>query len=293
METLIVFIRKIITLLLLLLINYVFTFGQKTIDITYIANEGFIISGENDKILIDGIFTQGWGKYHTPSQQTLILEHKALSPFDNLSVILISHYHADHINTDYVVEHMVNDNNPVLICPLQVNNLLALSKDYNTIKGRVVAITPEYIAKIDTIVQKMNFKIISLQHANDDNQEIQNLGFIFSVNGFKIFHPGDALSNNLSAYESLHLTNDSIDIAFLPRWFFDSEYGEKGNVIINYLKPKAIIMMHINTDKLSYYRNAIKTMQGIPYVYLMDLQMGKLRFKKDNKSIITIIDKQR
>ena len=41
-----------------------------SINITYIANEGFLISGAEEKILIDAIFTEDWDKYHAPTSMT-------------------------------------------------------------------------------------------------------------------------------------------------------------------------------------------------------------------------------
>jgi len=57
---------------------------RKAIDITYIANEGFLISSRDSKVLIDGIFTEGFGRFQTPTAETLAKESQASPPFDNI-----------------------------------------------------------------------------------------------------------------------------------------------------------------------------------------------------------------
>jgi hypothetical protein len=45
-------------------------FSQRTenkIDITYIANSGFLIESSGKKILIDALFNKGWNTYLTPA----------------------------------------------------------------------------------------------------------------------------------------------------------------------------------------------------------------------------------
>lgn len=43
--------------------------AQKSISITYIANDGFLISCESENILIDALFNTSFGEYDVPSEQ--------------------------------------------------------------------------------------------------------------------------------------------------------------------------------------------------------------------------------
>ena len=104
------------------------TVPSKAIDITYIANEGFLISSRDSKVLIDGIFTEGFGRFQTPTAETLAKESQASPPFDNITAILVSHYHPDHTNPAYVIQHLLSDTEAVLIAPAQANDQL---KDIN------------------------------------------------------------------------------------------------------------------------------------------------------------------
>ena len=156
--------------------------SENIVNVTYIANDGFLISSGSTKVEFDGIFSNAYGLYHTPTAQTLTKERGATSPFDNLAVLLVSHKHDDHVNSAYVAEHMGNDVSSVLICPSQVNTLMQSTTNYNTIKSRVTTITPAYNTVVDTVVKEISFKIISLQHPNDASKQMENIGFIFSIN---------------------------------------------------------------------------------------------------------------
>ena len=282
-------------LFFLILIATTITYSQNVniLSIDYIANEGFLIAGETKRILVDGIFTQGWGKYHTPTQETLINERNALPPFDSLSFILFSHKHDDHINPGYTVEHMMNDKSAFLLCPPQVNDLLINMEEYSKISDRITVINTEPKNILDLTVNNQSFKVIPIPHPDDSNNEIQNIGFVFCIENFTVFHPGDGYSNSLTDYENVNTAGDSIDIAFIPRWFFNNEYGDGGKEIIQYLKPRIIIPMHINTDRYSYYKELVKNIDGMPHVIFMERCMEKIILKKyDNLiSIITDVDK--
>jgi len=264
--------------------------GQKTLEVTYIANEGFLLTSGKDKVLIDGIFNNAYGKYHVPSTSVLTQERGALSPFDSLTVLLISHKHADHVNVDYVAEQMVKDLRSRLICPLQVSDMMKPLGNHASIKDRIIARTPAFSARFDTTIRNVGIQVMSFHHPNDPKMEIQDVGFLVTINGFKILHTGDALNDSLDFYKNLNLAKDSIDIAFISRWYFDTEYGDEGTEIMRYLHPKVIIAMHINTDKYTYYRNASNSIQGISPVYFMEVPMSKSIFVKDSlTSVVTDI----
>ena len=258
--------------------------GQRRIEVTYIANEGFLITSGKDKVLIDGIFNNAYGRYHVPTTLALSAERGALSPFDSLTMVLVSHKHDDHVNKDYVAEHLTKDNKSVLICPSQVSDLIKPLASYATIKNRIIIRNPAFGTHTDTTINNIHVQVMSFHHPNDAKMEIQDIGFLLTINGFKLFHSGDAVNDDLEFFKNLNLAKDSIDIAFMARWYFDTEYGDKGTEIMKYLQPKAIIAMHINTDKYAYYKSAAANIQGIAPVYFMDTPMTMLNFLKDSVS---------
>jgi len=92
---------------------------------------------------------------------------------------------------------------------------------------------PHYIVDAET-GEKIN------RHKNT-----QNLGFLFDINGVKIFHSGGSNPSCISDYEHFHLEKENIDIAFLGRDFIWNLDSEVDNVVRDYLNPKHIILMSI------------------------------------------------
>jgi L-ascorbate metabolism protein UlaG (beta-lactamase superfamily) len=70
------------------------------------------------------------------------------------------------------------------------------------------------------------------------HQNIQNLGFLFTVNGLKIFHCGDSNPSCISDYKNLRLDKENIDIAFLGRGFMWSADCEEIDIVRDFINPK-------------------------------------------------------
>jgi len=250
-----------------------------TIEITYVANEGFLISDAGRKVLIDGIFTEGFGRFYTPTAEILNKERNALPPFDHLDALLVSHYHPDHINPADVVQHLANDRQTVLIGPPQVNDLLKPINGYEAIAQQILIVSPGSGDAIESSVRDIKIKSVALQHMNDAERKHQNLGFLLSLGGFKLFHVGDAGVNDVAEYKNLKLAGENIDIAFLSHFWFDNENVGNAREIIGDIKPKAIVLMHMNVGKADDYRNRIGKMNGLPPVYMAESPMEAFHFQ--------------
>jgi L-ascorbate metabolism protein UlaG (beta-lactamase superfamily) len=254
--------------------------STKAVEITYVANEGFLISGAGRKILIDAIFSEGFGRFYTPAGEILTQETTAAPPFDHIDALLITHYHPDHINPAAVVQHLANDHDAVLIGPPQVNDLLKPIKGYEAIAKQVLVVSPGFGDATESSVRDIKIRSVALQHMSDAQKQHQNLGFLLSLGGFKLFHVGDAGVSEVAEYKNLKLTGENIDIAFLNHFWFDNENIGQAREIIGYLKPKAVILMHMDVGKADDYRNLIGPMGGLPPVYMAESPMETLRFRR-------------
>jgi L-ascorbate metabolism protein UlaG (beta-lactamase superfamily) len=248
---------------------------KKAISITYIANEGFLFSSDGKQVLVDAVFNNGFGLYYTPPGDVIIQERSATAPFDNIEALLLTHNHADHFNPAYVVQHMLNDLTATALVTAQASNQLRQLGGYPQITNRVITASPSPGSALTFSIAGIDFKVVSLQHASDPGGSIQNLGYLFTFSGVRIFHPGDT-ANDLQAYQTLNLAEEHIDLAFCPRWFFDDT--QNARAIIDYLHPRTLIVMHAQIGESSYYRDRINAMTNLPPVYLMDSPMVTLRF---------------
>ena len=46
-------------------------FSQKDLQVTYLANEGFLLRTSSHKVLIDALFKDGYGAFAVPPKETL------------------------------------------------------------------------------------------------------------------------------------------------------------------------------------------------------------------------------
>ena len=59
-------------------------FSQSTeykIDVTYIANAGFLIESSGKEVLIDALFNNGWNNYLIPADSSCIKNNKSTGSF--------------------------------------------------------------------------------------------------------------------------------------------------------------------------------------------------------------------
>ena len=249
---------------------------KETVSVTYVANEGFLISGRGKKVLVDGIFYNGYGYYQIPTAEVLDQETNALPPFDNLNALLVSHKHGDHVDGRYTFQHMTNDPTAVLVTSSPVINTLrsAAGSRFLLITNRIIEVGPTNGTSTNVLVGDMSFKVVGLPH--DDQPETYNEGYLFNLGGLKFFHTGDFASTNLVDYQVLDLASEQIDVLFLGWFIFLTP--ERAQEVIAYLNPKSIFVMHVEAAlSTEYYQGLINALTNLPPVYLMNTQMTTIR----------------
>jgi L-ascorbate metabolism protein UlaG (beta-lactamase superfamily) len=61
-----------------------------------------------------------------PNEANQLKLAAAAPPFDKVDIITISHRHDDHFNPEMVISHLIRNPECTLICPKQVDSVLAL-----------------------------------------------------------------------------------------------------------------------------------------------------------------------
>lgn len=215
-----------------------------TVEITYIANEGVLISSGGKQVLIDGLHREYDRDYaFLPTAEREKIE-TAKAPFDAIDLILVSHMHLDHFHPESVGLHLQHNSKALLVSSQQViDEVEKNSKNYQAIKTRVTGATPPWKEKVAMKVAGIDFEILSLRHGTGRHATIQNLGHIVKLGGKKLLHVGDA-DTAVENFDKFRLDEEGIDIAFIPFWFL---LGREGQTIVReHIKPKQIIAVHIS-----------------------------------------------
>jgi L-ascorbate metabolism protein UlaG (beta-lactamase superfamily) len=262
-------------LLLLANISVVSFSQQKKIDITYIANCGFLIKTNDKQLVIDALFKEGFDNYLvTPDTiATEIISSK--EPFNNVHLVLITHNHDDHFNDSMVVKYLNYNPNNIIIAPSSVTKAILEYPDYKNNKNQIVEIDKVNHNKNDTMIQGIRIKSFFIQH--DNRPEIENVGYIIDMDGIKIFHTGDCTGADTIQLKNLQLQNRDIDLAFLN--FYGFWRGQnKRDFTKEIVNPKKIVLMHIPPKEIESVKESIKKINNFIDITVFDKSMEKKSF---------------
>lgn len=258
------------------------------VKITYIANDGFLIKVNDKTILIDALFGDKEYRFcDIPDRSQLELMKNAKEDFENIDLIAVTHSHVDHFYASFIIKHLANNKHGKFISTEQSIDQIKETCNYNeNIIAQLVEVTPDSLTYNDTIINGIEIRVYRLIHGpyyvNDPearkrinrHQNIQNLGYLFNINGIKIFHCGDSNSASNLDYECFRLDKENIDIAFLDCEFMWSKDCIGIEVIKNYIKPKHLVLMHIGQDQNKRFVDVANILtEDFPKVKIFGKQM--------------------
>lgn len=214
-----------------------------TVEITYIANEGVLISSGGKKVLIDGLHREYKRSYPFLPEPHREKIETAKPPFDAIDLILVSHQHLDHFHPESVGRYLAHNPRATLVSSEQVTGEVEKQfADYALIRSRVTAVTPPLTQRIAMTAAGIDVELLGVGHGTGRNASIQNLGHLVKLGGKKLLHLGDA-DTAPEILERLHLDEEGIDVAFLPIWFLTGTDGPA--VVREHIKPKNIVAVHM------------------------------------------------
>jgi L-ascorbate metabolism protein UlaG (beta-lactamase superfamily) len=229
---------------------------QATVEITYIANEGVLISSGGKQVLIDGLHREYQRGYaFLPAEHREKIE-TAKAPFDKIDLLLVSHMHLDHFHPESVGLHLKHNPRATLVSSRQVIGEVEKNfKDYQEIKARMVGATPPLKGRAAVRAAGIDVEVLGLGHGTERHASIQNLGHVIKLGGKKLLHVGDA-DTSAEIFGQFNLDEEGIDIAFIPYWFL---LGSEGQAVIReHIKPKHIIAVHISPSESAKVAGQIK-----------------------------------
>lgn len=247
-------------------------FGQKQIDVTYIANEGFLIESSDKQIVIDGLFSEGWGNYLVPSRSIVSDIVNLQGSFGNSHLMLITHDHGDHFNPLMVVPYLIKNSDNILIAPPKVTNAISKHTDYEKYKNQIVQLDKSNQKQNDTTIAGVRVRSFFIQH--DSRPQIENVGYLIYFDGLKIFHCGDSNGSDSVEYEKLQLQDEDIDLAFLNIYgFWNTKEGR--DFTETYIKPKEIALMHIPPAEIENVKDSVSVIDDFINITVFESSMNR------------------
>ncbi len=225
--------------------------------ITYISNDGFLITSQTKKVVTDSLIKNPWGYSNTPDK---IFDDmvNARPPFERIDLLLFSHAHRDHFEPEMAAKVLMGHPESILVSNEIVYKELkdAAGNDFSKISAQVKNINPEWGTIVDETINGVDLKIFPVNHGMPE-QPYMTLAFILDMEGIKILHMGDLYApSNEEYFRSFQLQKLGIDVAFIDPFFLLDKIGQQ--MAKEFIQPKRIIPMHMREYEIARYASALK-----------------------------------
>lgn len=235
------------------------------LEVTYIANEGFMISMGDTKVIVDALTNTK--NYAHPSDALAAALMDGVPPFDDVDYVLVTHNHADHFNAEMMSRFLGNHPTAHLIGSTEVCKELT----GDSVTGRRCSAVDLKMGESRTFRRdNAEIMVIRLDHSGRD---ISNLAFVIRSNGYTIMHVGDALLwSNEEFLRSYDWSSYAIDLLFVEH--FDRSSPTQ-DIIQNLIKPKHVVLMHIPAGEEESVKSQVAKMLPQPVVFVKENETKK------------------
>jgi ankyrin repeat protein len=251
--------------------------SPQEIQVIYLANEGFVVTAGSQKILIDGLFNDGWKYYMTPPVEVIKAFQQPDHPVSGSKFILVTHNHQDHFDLGMVETYMNRNSNVIFISPRQINLEMELSAlTWEKIKHRTVSISPEPNTAAKLTIKDLKMNVLRLNHGESITE---NVGYVVNMDNRVICHLGDALlRDNMNALRRYGLNEMGIDVVFLQ--YHNLLNADSRELIKPLINPKNIVVMHIPPAEADNIQKEIEGLKKeFPNVFIFNKALEQKTFK--------------
>ena len=227
------------SLLALQLLTIGFAFGQSTdsssdsASVLYMANEGFMVTSGETKVVFDPLFRNGYGHYQLLPRSMEEALFAGTPPFDGIDAVFISHYHGDHFSPEDVLRLLKVRQDIRLYAPMQAVKAMRriASPEDKPVFERVTAVELAYKdAPVSMEMKDLKIEAVRIPHSGwpTGRLDVANISWRVTLNETTtVLHMGDADPNDVHfARDAAYWARGHTHMAFPPYWFFSSNGGE-------------------------------------------------------------------
>jgi L-ascorbate metabolism protein UlaG (beta-lactamase superfamily) len=191
----------------------------REVELTYLANEGFLIRSGTTKVLIDAFVSEPYSMYAAVPEETFAAMVDGQPPFDGVDLALASHVHADHFQLEAAAAYLGARTEVAFLSSPQVVGRLEIQD-----AERIAALLPPDRKTREAQRGGVEVEFLRLPHDGGERvRTVQNLGHLIEIGGVRLLHVGDAGMSS-DDLESYGLAARGIDVALVPYWWLsDSE----------------------------------------------------------------------
>lgn len=249
------------------------------IEVTFLANEGFLLTAEEGSVLIDAFVAEPYSIYGPLPAAVQGQMERGEAPFEAVQLALVSHQHRDHFQPEAAVAFLRQHPETLFVSSPEVVD--ALLQEAGTdreatasdLKARVRKTWPA-AGTVETITRgEIEVELFRLTHGGRRFQEIQNLGHVIHLGGRRILHIGDAATAP-ATFAAFDLAEKNLDVALLPSWFFSSPEGRQS--LESHLRARHRVACHIPPKALAETRRTLT--ESDPEVVIFEKALESRRF---------------
>lgn len=278
-------IRKMKLLNALFLFVFIYSatlYGGDSISLTHIANCGYLVEIDSNKIIIDGIFKRGHNHYTVPGEATQKLLVSNQSPFDDIDLLLVTHTHEDHFDREMLTECMLNNPYVKLVCPQQVSDSIRVNEAaYDLVKSRIIVCTTDSFTS--QLLQFGDIEVYACRFAHPGKKfkDTQNIAYLVSVGGRSVFHSADIDPAQIDKYTGVKLNEQDIDVALVNE---DFAKIENAGITREFINAKYNIAIHLPEAAEAVWLESLKDKPGLfsnPVIFRKELENKVLYFERE------------
>lgn len=221
--------RTSLKILLLLLLSS--SLRAAVLQITYLGNEGVLITCGAQKVLVDALFRDSLDDYARHSADVQEKLETGKPPFDGIALALATHFHLDHWDAGAISQFLKSNPAALFISTPQATAMLPGSQ-----RKQVRTVWPEEDGSEEIDRSGIRISAFRLQHGNT-----QNLGYRISVCGRTLFHLGDAQGSQ-EDFATLRKLG-APDFALVPYWWLLDT--RSNDFLRQQWIPQHIVALHI------------------------------------------------
>ncbi len=258
------------------------------LEVTYIANEGFMIESGAHKVLVDALFGREELEWcHVPTEEAREKLAAAREPFGDVDLVLVTHAHVDHFDPALVLSHLSNNPNALLIAPREAVVRLREQPAWTAGYGsRVEEIALELHATKSLSHAGIEVDVHRVRHGfypeedpetgevRNRHERVEQLAFVVRLSGASFLHLGDAfLHENRAFFTDERFTNGAIDLVFLEGWT-----AESLEILEKLLAPQHVVLMHLPPQPEAVERIVSALAEVLPDAVAFRTRMDRRRF---------------
>lgn len=210
-------------LLLSLALGLLTASADPPVRVTYLANEGVMLTSAHGRVLLDALFGDGLPEYPTvprPSRDSL---ERAATGYGGPALLLSTHAHRDHYDSAAVARYLASNPGAVAIGPPR-------SAPHGEVRAADlgwVLVRPVPVPHGPTV------------------RPVGHTGWLVTLDGVTALHLGDT-SGDPRAWPDLGLPARGTDVALVPYWFALDE--GRFRTLLEIVRARTVVLLHVSLD---------------------------------------------